>query len=283
MEMDLTLLLPQAQTTIKFDKFLTQLPTFKQTWASLPRVSFGHLRIMGSDSPVTVGSVSAASIRVQNSNAEISGNFSASERIHLDTVNAAVFANVSLRNNKKQKKLTRLLVETGNGPILVNVNLTVEERVYFSAPKHRNFEAKFRNFNGPMNVSIAHAIESKPACIAVTADNSQGPIDVYLDSLYMGIFDVRTKLAKAQVQESVVVSDPPVGENGNDDNGNDDNQGHELHFARRSKEQIRGWIGDSRRPEQFDRNKIGRVEVTNSLGPVTLHVAQLKSPTNTRR
>jgi hypothetical protein len=55
MEMDLTLLLPQAQTIIKFDKFLTQLPTFKQTWASLPRVFFGHLRIVGSGSPITVG------------------------------------------------------------------------------------------------------------------------------------------------------------------------------------------------------------------------------------
>jgi hypothetical protein len=160
-------------------------------------------------------------------------------------------------------------------PILVNVNLTVEERVFFSAPKHRNFETIFRNFNGPLNVSLAHSIGSEPARMAVTADNSQGPIDVYLDSLYTGIFDVRTKLAKAQVQESVV-SDPSVEEN---DNG--DNQGHELHFARRSNEQIRGWIGDSRKPEQFDRNKISRVEVINSLGPVTLHVAQLKSPTST--
>jgi hypothetical protein len=53
--MDLKLLLPQAQTTIKFDRFLVQLPTFKQVWGRLPRVFFERLRIDSPGSSVTVG------------------------------------------------------------------------------------------------------------------------------------------------------------------------------------------------------------------------------------
>jgi DNA-binding NtrC family response regulator len=157
----------------------------------------------------------------------------------------------------------------------VNVKLAVEEGFYFSAPKNRNFETKFKTFNAPMNVSVTHAIGSKPARVAVIADNAQGPIDVFLDSLYTGVFDVRTKEAKAQVLQSFV---------SNSSSNRDGNDGkHELHFARKSKEQTRGWIGDSRRPEQFDRNKLSRVELTNSLAPVRLHVARLKPSTAVRR
>jgi hypothetical protein len=162
-------------------------------------------------------------------------------------------------------------------PILVQVNVAVEERVYFSAPKHRNFCTKFRNFNAPMNVSLTHVIGSKPARIELVADNSQGPMDVYLDPLYTGIFDVHTKSATAKVLESFV-SVPP-----SDISNNGDDKGHELHFARVSKERTRGWIGDNRRPEEFDRNKIGRVELTNSLGPVRLHVARLRNTTTAIR
>lgn len=131
-----------------------------------------------------------------------------------------------------------------------------------------------------MNVSVAYATGSKPALVAVIADNSQGPMDVYLDPLYTGIFDVRTKEAKAEVVPSFVSGSSSDGE----DDDEDEDGKHELHFAARvSKERTRGWIGDSRRPEQFDRNKLSRVELTNSLGPVTLHVTQLKPSTAVRR
>lgn len=53
--MDLKLLLPRVQTTIKFDRFLVQLPIFKQVWGTLPGVFFERLKIDGSGSSVTVG------------------------------------------------------------------------------------------------------------------------------------------------------------------------------------------------------------------------------------
>ena len=174
----------------------------------------------------------------------------------------------------------------------MNVNLAVEERVYFATPKHRNFVMRFKTFNAPMNVSIAHTKGSKPARLAVHAENSQGPIDVSLDPLYTGTFDLRTKSASAKVQESIVSDSaislpppPPIPHmDGHGGHGHDDDM-HELHFVYVAKERARGWIGDSRRPEQLDRHTISRVELSNSLSPVRLHWARLRplSPTSIRR
>lgn len=169
----------------------------------------------------------------------------------------------------------------------MNVKLDVEERVYFTPPKHPNFIAKFKTFNAPMNISMAHTKGSKPARLAVHAENSQGPIDVSLDPLYAGTFDLRTKSASAKVQESIVSDSatfsPPSSslahmDNG-DGHGHDDDE-HELHFIYAAKELVRGWIGDSRTPEQLGRH-IGRVELTNSLSPIRLHWARLRPSSRT--
>ena len=142
-----------------------------------------------------------------------------------------------------------------------------------------------------MNVSVAHVEGSKPARLAVMADNSQGLIDLSLDSLYTGTFEVRTKSATAQVLESIspdsdsAISSPfytGMGDDGDGSDDDDDDKRHGLHFAYVSPERARGWIGDNRRPEQFDRNTLSRVEVRNSLGPIRLHlpVARPKQPSN---
>ncbi len=79
-----------------------------------------------------------------------------------------------------------------------------------------------------MNVSVAHVEGSKPARLAVMADNSQGLIDLSLDSLYTGTFEVRTKSATAQVLESIspdsdsAISSPFYTGMGDDGDGSDD-------------------------------------------------------------
>jgi hypothetical protein len=191
-------------------------------------------------------------------------------------------------------------------PILAQVKLAVNERVFFTTPKYQNFITNFRTFNGPMNISMSHVSGSKPARLSLNADNSQGPIDLTLDSQYVGTFDVRTKSSTAQVIESVVTvpanssshSHTTGTHNNNNNNDNDNNddddgggggggggdEGHQLHFAFRSNDRVLGWIGDSRSPEQFDRHSLGHVKITNSLSPIRLHWAQLKpSSTSTVR
>jgi hypothetical protein len=128
-----------------------------------------------------------------------------------------------------------------------------------------------------MNVSIAHGAGSKPALLGVCAKNTQGAIDITLDSLYTGTFDVRTRVANTLVHEIFAPGGAtalPIEDNVEE---------HDLHFDHKSTEWTRGWIGDHRRPEEFDRHALGHVELANSLSPINLHLARLRPPTTVRR
>lgn len=131
---------------------------------------------------------------------------------------------------------------------------------------------------------MAHTKGSKPARLAVHAENSQGPIDVSLDPLYAGTFDLRTKSASVKVQESIISDNANSSSLAHMDNGDGHGYGddeHELHFVYAAKELVRGWIGDGRTPEQLDGHMIGRVELTNSLSPIRLHWARLRPSSRT--
>jgi hypothetical protein len=173
-------------------------------------------------------------------------------------------------------------------PIVANVQLALDENAP-PGPKHRNFIAKFRTFNAPMNVSISHARQSKYGRLSLMAENVLGPMDVSLDSRYTGTFDVRSKASTVQVLEMTgpdVPAPPSTGLAGIDnDNDNDDDgdERHELHFVDVSPERTRGWIGDNRRPEEFDRRALGRIELINSLSPIRLHLTGLQPSNMTRR
>ncbi len=170
-------------------------------------------------------------------------------------------------------------------PIVVHVKLALDDNAPQHGPKHRNFITKFRTFNAPMNISVSHAKQSKPARLRLMAENVLGPMDVSLDSQYTGAFDVRAKASTVQVLESSASSNPSArsGTDNDNDNGSDDNdEGHELHFVDVSPERTRGWIGDSRRPEEFDRRSLGHVELINSLSPIKLHLAQFQPSTAIR-
>jgi hypothetical protein len=285
-QMDLQLLLPRTSTPTDLGMFVTNIPMFKHIVGNLSHFFFEHFKIVDPASSITVGSLSAASLLVQTSGAEISGSFSASDKLYLDTINGAVFANVSLLNNSPKK--TKLSIETGNGPIVANVQLSLDENAPRPpGPKHRNFIAKIRTFNAPMNVSILHAKQSKPGRLSLMAENVLGPMDVTIDSKYTGTFDVRAKASTVQVLEMTGPDAPASSsrDNGSDDDDGDDgdhDEGYELHFVDVSPERTRGWIGD-RRPEEFDRRSLGRVELINSLSPIRLHIAGVQSSNTTQR
>jgi hypothetical protein len=112
-------------------------------------------------------------------------------------------------------------------------------------------------------------------------------MDVTIDSKYTGTFDVRAKASTVQVLEMTGPDAPASSsrDNGSDDDDGDDgdhDEGYELHFVDVSPERTRGWIGD-RRPEEFDRRSLGRVELINSLSPIRLHIAGVQSSNTTQR
>lgn len=174
-------------------------------------------------------------------------------------------------------------------PIVAHVKLALDDDTPQPGPKkHRNFFTKFRTFNAPMNISISHAENLKPGRLLLMAENVLGPMDVSLDSQYTGTFDVRAKASTVQVLQSLASnnltsSSSTKSGTDNDGDGDGDDEGHELHFVDVSQERTRGWIGDDRRPEEFDRHSLGRVELINSLSPIKLHLPKLQPPTGTRR
>lgn len=106
--MTLQLLLPWRPAPVDLNVFATHLPMFNQSFGDLgPYIAFRKFEVAGSNSAVTVDvrtlsptqlrtshissqSVRASSILVQTSGAEISGNFSASDDVLLDTINGYV-------------------------------------------------------------------------------------------------------------------------------------------------------------------------------------------------
>lgn len=290
-QMDLQFLLPWTSTPTDLGVFVTNLPMFKQVLGDLSHVFFEHFKIVDPSSPITARSISAGSLIVQTSGSEISGNFTASKKLFLDTINGGVFTNISLHNKNSMK--TRLSVETGNGPIVAHVKLALDDSTPQSGPKkHRNFFTKFRTFNAPMNISISHANNLNPGRLWLMAENVLGPMDVSLDSQYTGTFDVRAKASTVQVLQSPASNDltpsSPArsgtdNDDDDDDDGDGDDEGHELHFVDVWRERTRGWIGDDRRPEEFDRHSLGRVELINSLSPIKLHLPKFQPPTAIRR
>jgi hypothetical protein len=273
-DMNLQLLLPWRPAPLDLKMFATHLPMFNQSFGDLgPHVAFRKFEVAGSNSAVTIDSVRASSIMVQTSGAEISGNFSASDNILLDTINGAIYANVFLLNHRQSKRPTKLTLETGNGPIDAQVKLQVDEHRYFNMPNGLNFMTMFKTFNAPMNVSIAHIAGSEPVQLGVKAENTQGPMAVTLDSAYSGLFELRTKAATTLVQET------PAALDATDSSLNGE---HELHFDHISSEWTRGWIGNDQRPKEHHHGG-NRVKLVNSLSPIELRLARLRPSTAVRR
>jgi hypothetical protein len=155
-------------------------------------------------------------------------------------------------------------------PIVAQVNLHVDDRAFYAPAKHGHFRTRFHTFNAPMNVSIVHSPTSRPSLLGVDAKNTQGIIDITLDPLYTGTFDVRTRGAKTLVHETAASGAAAMSRI------EDNFEEHKVHFDHNLTEWTRGWVGDHRRPEEFDRYSLGRVELANSLSPVNLHLARLR-------
>ena len=105
------------------------------------------------------------------------------------------------------------------------------EESYYSGPQ---FLTHAETFNAPLNLAIAHALESPPANVRVRAVNNLGRTRVSLDSQYAGTFDVSTMFAQADVltwdgidfQEHV--DDDDDGEDDGEDDGSDENENGKL-------------------------------------------------------
>ncbi|TFY81353.1 hypothetical protein EWM64_g2664 [Hericium alpestre] len=237
---EIAVLLPQTEPHLYLEDFSTYLPSFEQAFGDLaPHMQFGRLTLDGPSSNVSIKSVRASTISIRTSSADISGTFNVTDSLSLDTVNAPITAGISLINDGKSKRPTYLSLDTGNGPINATISLQNEEKHWWARPKVPDFVARTRTFNAPLDLFIRHTDASPPSRLQLQAHNTQGPVNVTLDAMFSGTFDVETKSADAFVQE---IGLSTTGEE-------DEDESWHLLYDRVTPERVLGWMGWGRRPQ----------------------------------
>ncbi|KAK0212861.1 hypothetical protein DFS33DRAFT_74886 [Desarmillaria ectypa] len=228
-------------SAINIDYLATYLPMFTQVFGD-----FGD-------------NISFNKITVKNALASITGTFNASERLMLDTVGGPIYANITLVQDKDRHQPTFLSLDTGNSEIDASVVLLAPNRY----DKPLIFIGTVKNFNGPLTLNVSHDPSTPPVPLNLRIQNAQAESNVTLDSKYIGLFDVQTKLASVAVKESRI--DPswdPAGEN----------RYRQCVYDQTSSDRVRGWIGWGQRPPNW-KPRDGRVQVVSSLSPIHLHLA----------
>ncbi|KAK0461283.1 uncharacterized protein EV420DRAFT_1531262 [Desarmillaria tabescens] len=256
----ITLLFPQTSSAINIDYLATYLPMFTQVFGDFgDNISFSKVSIEGASMGIICDFMQAPKIAVKNALASISGTFNASENLKLDTVGGPIYANITLVQDKDRHHPTFFSLDTGNSEIDASVVLLAPNR--YNEPL--NFIGRVQTFNGPLTLDVSHDSSTPPVPLDLHVQNTQAESNVTLDSKYIGLFDVQTKLANVAVKESRIDSSwDPAGEN----------RSRMCEYDQTSSNRVRGWIGWGQRPTNW-KPRDGRVQVVSSLSPVHLHLA----------
>ncbi|KAI5120345.1 hypothetical protein M0805_009420 [Coniferiporia weirii] len=260
-DMDLKLPLPVGPPQLT--GLATYLPSFNQTFENLDSyANLDSFTVQGSVGSVVVKSVHAQSILVQTSAAEISGTFNGSDRVVLQTVLAPVSANISLYNEGESRQPPTLLnVETGSSDIALNVTLYSKTNGTVGCPP--TFTNTLKTFSGILNAAYRHDTSLQTSSLFVCATTSLEPAQVFVDSAYVGTYDVHTTLAEASIDRTEDVIDPTGG-----------------HRQRTyiddlvSPNRLYGWVGWGPRPvgdlDLYPGQ--GHIEVVSSIGAAVLQL-----------
>ncbi|KAF8973146.1 hypothetical protein BDZ97DRAFT_1779685 [Flammula alnicola] len=154
--LDIVVLLPQVTATV--DNFVTYLPMLSQDFGDLgPHLSFNQLTLEGAACPITCKSLHASQISVKNLAALIEGTFNVTCGLTLDTVKGcSVVSNITLTQPLFPTRPTILNIDTGDSMINANVLLNSPQLSVPESSHPPAFAALIKNFNGPLNLSIAH-------------------------------------------------------------------------------------------------------------------------------
>jgi len=119
--------------------------------------------------------------------------------------------------------------------------------------------------NGPVYLAVAHTNNVPEATLHLMAETSLDPVVLYLDPHYQGGFDVKSKVASANVVGYEGVRDP-LGLN----------RKRVVAFDERSAWGTAGWVGWNERPALPTGQS--HVEVSTELAEATLLLSQAQPP-----
>jgi len=261
------LVLPRPNGTAQLSNLATSLPAFNQSFGSLDTYAgLDTFVAIGSTGFIDVQSVNARSIWVQTSGAHITGSFTASENLVLETILSPVLANISLSHSGLDSDPpTYLSVETGRSDINASVTLYTPAS---SAGEYNSsvFNAKLKTFSGTLESNFFHDESAQPSALFVNAENTQGLSQVFVDPKFQGTYDVQSNLAPAIVDKS------------------DEDPSTEKDLQRQYTDDLvtpnmaLGWVGWGSRDHSTVQQTQGHIKVVSSLSPAVLQLTAQPDP-----
>ncbi|KAG6920045.1 hypothetical protein DXG01_010113 [Tephrocybe rancida] len=184
---------------------LQQIKTFKTDMSNTNHrlgdlqglVSFSHLSLKGSNSPIYAKSIHADTAVFRTSNGAITGFFNASRSLTLHTSNAPIQADVTVAN--EDEYVSDLTLRTSNGKIDSRVSLTATEGDQYSS--------RYLVAATTSNALLAVNFPSSPlaSILRVTASTSNGPAHFSLPPAYEGEISMSTSNSAPSIKRRDVV------------------------------------------------------------------------------
>ncbi|KAJ7747357.1 hypothetical protein B0H16DRAFT_1555690 [Mycena metata] len=258
---NIRLLFPHTSRVLTFTDLITYLPMFQQSFGYIsPNIRIQNINVAGAGLNISCDSFQANKIAVSTSFASITGSFNATQSIKLDNINGPITSNVTLYNDPSTNLATYLAIDSGNSPITTYVTMVGPAKSLIKPM----FNIGIQTFGGDLSANVGHDSKTPPAALQLYMSNNEALTHVQLDSKFMGIFDLRTKLG------NVTLDSERVMDHGKDPTGAGRSWGVALDAEASSL--LRGWFGYGPRPKTYNPMMDGAVSVGSSLGQIVLEV-----------
>ncbi|KAF9647713.1 hypothetical protein BDM02DRAFT_3129549 [Thelephora ganbajun] len=258
-EVEITVKIPHqpAAPALELSGFEILTPDFQVTLPNADKfVHFHNLTIHTSNMPVAVDSVKATNIDIQTSNVGIHGTFITDSSLSLTTSNAPIVANIMLENDHTSGKETSVRATTTSGSLTGAIALLSN----MGAPR---YTIRAFTTNAGLNLALlqhSHSHPSAPPILDIVGHTTNGPAELLLQSSFEGTFDVSTSPTyRAGFSSGSTPERDPLG------------LGRHQHIGfttdTQSRKEGHVYWGDL-----DDGRELGRVELSTSNGPASLHI-----------
>ncbi|THV00718.1 hypothetical protein K435DRAFT_963879 [Dendrothele bispora CBS 962.96] len=156
---------------------------------------FGVVRLNARNAIINVNTIMASSSFIQTTNAEVWGNFWASDSISVQTSNAAVFTTLWAIGEYEGAN-TSVSVRTNNGPIRASISMQSDfNRMRLNASLHTS--------NGNITTGGPRfGMGVDKALFFLDASTTNAPALMYVHPDYEGLFDIQTTGGDASILET---------------------------------------------------------------------------------
>lgn len=236
--------------------FSTHLPIWPHELGDLDgSVVFRKLNLHTSNSPIKAKSVYADEALIHTTNSPVGGRFNVSNGLEIHTSNSPIAIEAQLNNDPARSTATFAKLETSNGIIELEASLVSTAK----SGAGGQFDISAQSSNSPLKARLVTA--PADSTINLDAHTSNSPARVVLHDAYEGSFKAHTSLMGVTFER---LEDPE------DPHGEGRERSYSVSRPDRPGNTLEGkvWWGE----EGNRKAKLGKVEVTTSILPVTLVV-----------